>query len=118
MTIKVEREALITVLGRSPSWQPYPCEETSLSSDDDSCVVLNIPTKSQCLDDESARSSADSDEDSLCASSTSSDSLSCESSVERRVSFASDLVSEEWTRPYTPREEISNLYYSTEDTNR
>jgi len=37
---------------------------------------------------------------------------------ERRVSFAEPLVTQMWTRPYTPRDEISNLFYSTEETQR
>jgi len=56
------------------------------------------------------------DEDSIFTLSTAS--LSDESEMERRVSFADDIVSEEWTRPYTPKEEVSNLFYSTEETQR
>jgi len=35
---------------------------------------------------------------------------------ERRVSFLDEIVTEVRTRPYTPRDEISNLYYTTEET--
>ena len=118
MTIKVEREALITVLTRRPTWPSSLCEATSISTDDDEFVVVNLPSKSPYLDTERLRCSPYSDEDSVCTLSTSSDSLSSDSSLERRVSFASSLVTDVWTRPFTEREEIPSLFYSTEDTNR
>ena len=118
MTIKVEREALITVLTRRPTWPSSLCEATSISTDDDEFVVVNLPSKSPYLDTECVRCSQYSDEDSVCTLSTSSDSLSSDSSLERRVSFASSLVTDVWTRPFTPREDIPSLFYSTEDTNR
>lgn len=118
MTIKVEREALITVLTRRPTWPSSLCEASSISTDDDEFVVVNLPSKSSYLDTERVRCSAYSDEDSVCTLSTSSDSLSSDSSLERRVSFASSLVTDVWTRPFTPREDIPSLFYSTEDTNR
>lgn len=118
MTIKVEREALITVLTRRPTWPSSLCEATSISTDDDEFVVVNLPSKSPYLDTERLRCSAYTDDDSVCTLSTSSDSLSSDSSVERRVSFASSLVTDVWTRPFTPREDIPSLFYSTEDTNR
>lgn len=118
MTIKVEREALITVLTRRPSWPSSPCDATSISPQDDEFVVVNLPNKSSCLDTELIRCSSYSDEDSVCTLSTSSESLSTDSSLERRVSFAPSLVTDEWTRPFTPREEIPSLFYSTEDTHR
>lgn len=119
MTIKVEREALVTVLSRSPSWPSSPCEATSISSDDDEFVLVNLPNKSSCLVDGGLlRCSSYSDEDSLCTLSTSSESSVSDSSIERRVTFAPSLVSDEWTRPFTPREDVASLFYSTEDTNR
>eukprot|EP00429_Kryptoperidinium_foliaceum_P085398 CAMPEP_0176190418 /NCGR_PEP_ID=MMETSP0121_2-20121125/3929_1 /TAXON_ID=160619 /ORGANISM="Kryptoperidinium foliaceum, Strain CCMP 1326" /LENGTH=210 /DNA_ID=CAMNT_0017529041 /DNA_START=32 /DNA_END=661 /DNA_ORIENTATION=- len=119
MTIKVEREALITVLSRSPSWPSSPCEATSISGDEgDEFVLVNLPKSSCLVDSGLLRCSSYSDEDSLCTLSTSSESLSTDSSIERRVSFAPSLVSDEWSRPFTPREEVASLFYSTEDTNR
>jgi hypothetical protein len=41
-----------------------------------------------------------------------------DSEAERSVSFAEELVTDEWTRPYTPREEVTKLFYSTEETQR
>jgi hypothetical protein len=39
-------------------------------------------------------------------------------SIDHRVFFADDLVTEVYTRPCTEESEISNLYYSTEETQR
>merc|ERR1712228_275766 len=36
----------------------------------------------------------------------------------RRVSFAESVVTDVWTRPYTPKDEISKLYYSRTDEKR
>jgi hypothetical protein len=57
------------------------------------------------------------DDDSIFTLSTASLSDS-DSEIERRVSFADDLVTDEWTRPYTPKELIPTLYYSPEETSR
>lgn len=67
-------------------------------------------------DDKLQRVASD-DEDSVLTLSTASISDS-DSDIERRVSFSEDLVTDEWTRPYTPKDEIHNLYYSTEETQR
>eukprot|EP00934_Nitzschia_sp_Nitz4_P006079 Nitzschia sp. Nitz4//scaffold5_size260463//145637//146341//NITZ4_000988-RA/size260463-augustus-gene-0.34-mRNA-1//-1//CDS//3329555358//6069//frame0 len=115
MTIKVEREALITALGASPSWETSHCEASPIAGSVEDCYFMGFPSKPQGLDVASVQLSTCSDEDSCCTSSTSSDSCASE---ERRVRFASSIVTDEWTRPFTPREEVSNLYYSTEDTNR
>lgn len=116
MTIIVEREALLRVICRQP---PSACENT-LISDDGEFVLVDIPKPFMGEDfyDRSLRGATCDDDDSLCTLST--DSLSSDSShsVERRVSFATDLVSDEWTRPWTPKEEVSNLFYSTEETLR
>lgn len=56
------------------------------------------------------------DDESVDTASTSS--LSCDtedSDYDKRVSFAEDLVTEEWTREYTPKEDIATLYYSSEE---
>ena len=36
----------------------------------------------------------------------------------RRVSFSDDIVSDVWTRPYTPKDLCSKLYYSSDETAR
>ena len=121
MTIKIERDALLCVLSRPPC-QPSSsgCCDLSTIPVDEEFVLVDIPksfTEQQPFDRCCLRRS-DSDDQSLCTLST--DSLSTDSSlsIERRVSFSSSLVTEEWTRPWTPREEISTLFYSTEETQR
>lgn len=63
----------------------------------------------------------DGDDHSLFTLST--DSLSnysddASSPIERRVTFATTLVTEERTRPRTPPEEVGELFYSSEQTQR
>eukprot|EP00980_Cylindrotheca_fusiformis_P031150 scaffold25895_cov108-Cylindrotheca_fusiformis.AAC.3 len=117
MTIKVEREALLRVLTRDPSGPSLPCEKTIPSNEE--YVVVDIPKPfmgedfyDKCLRDPTA------DDESTCTLSTSSLSTESTQSIERRVTFSETLVSDEWTRPFTPREEVSNLFYSTEETLR
>lgn len=74
---------------------------TGADNDDESIFTLSTTSLSDTDSD-----LGDDDEDSSTASSS------------RRVSFADDLVSDEWTRPYTPPEEVRDLYYSSEETQR
>merc|ERR1712232_505780 len=53
-------------------------------------------------------------DDTLSTASLSSD----EGSVDRRVSFCAEVVTEVWTRPFTDKDDIPNLFYSSEDTAR
>jgi hypothetical protein len=120
MTIKVEREALLRILSRQPSAPSYPCEQPPLS-DDGEFVLVDLP-KPFMVEDcyvKPLPGSAYDDDQSLCTVST--DSLSTDSSdidIDRRVTFSPTLVTDEWTRPWTPREEVSDLFYSTEETQR
>jgi hypothetical protein len=116
MTIKIQREALVSVINRAPSWTFSTCKDMLISYDDE-FVLVNLPGKSPCLESPEHRRSY-SDEDSLCTSSTLSLSSSESLSTERRVSFAPCLVTDEWVRPFTPPEEVSTLHYSIEDTSR
>jgi hypothetical protein len=117
MTIKVEREALLRLLSTPPSTPllepPIRCHEEIFYIDipkpafAEDCSVQKLR---ESYDDESVTtvstaslSSADSDDE----------DYDC-----RRVSFAESLVTDEWTREYTRKDEISSLYYSTEDTQR
>jgi hypothetical protein len=115
MTIKVEREALLRVLSRVPSGPSSRCEPPI--TDDGEFVLVDIP-KPFMGEDCYTKSLTYDDDQSLCTLST--DSLSTDSSysIERRVTFATPLVTDEWVRPWTPREEVSNLFYSTEETQR
>jgi len=116
MTIKVEREALLRVLTREPSGFSSQCDQP-LIHDDEGFLVVDIPKPLMGEDCyvKSLRGSTFDDE-SLCTLSTDSLSDDSTASIERRVTFASTLVTDEWTRPWTPREEVANLFYSSEET--
>ncbi len=91
MTIKVEQPFLQLLVDRSPQHSPLQ---------DSCCYKYN-----------------ESDDFSVSTSSTFpfSDTSISDDDVVRRVSFADELVSEVVTRPRTPVQDISQLYYSTED---
>jgi uncharacterized UBP type Zn finger protein len=122
MTIHVEQEALLRVVERP---LPHPQQQTnhslshSPSSQEEEYVLVDFSNtfKSNDCSVEKLRHSTYDDEDSVFTLSTASLSDS-DSEVERSVSFADDVVTEEWTRPYTPKEEVSKLFYSTEETQR
>jgi hypothetical protein len=103
MIFNVEQEALLRLLERPPI---NPLTQSSASS--------GAPYF------EKLRSWSGDDDDSVFTASTAgfSDSDSEDNSLERRVSFAEDLVTEEWTRPYTPKQDLESLYYSTEQTQK
>jgi hypothetical protein len=127
MTIKIEREALLCVLSRPPRHQPGepydefvdatcskeddvasgPCVYLGKVQGDDSLRSLRIPTVEKC-------ESFDDD----CTVTTASSSAASSLYDDKRVSFADPLVTEVFTRPRTPREEISKLFYSCEETQR
>ena len=122
MTIHVEQEALLRVLERPlPHQQQQPNHSLShpASSQEEEYVLVDFSNtfKSNDCSVEKLRHSTYDDEDSVFTLSTASLSDS-DSEVERSVSFADDIVTEEWTRPYTPKEEVSKLFYSTEETQR
>jgi hypothetical protein len=114
MTIQVQHHqpnVLITTTSCSTSsdeaWKP-PIE-TLLSSNDDFMLFHKplLPFGSRPDDDDSV----------MTLSSTSSSDLES-NSIARVVTFAPELVTEEWTRPYTPTEDLGKLYYSTQETQR
>jgi hypothetical protein len=139
MTIRVEREALLMVINTSSSSSfssTSPLSSTSSSSwspcirddDDEFVIVDSVPTikgKNNCFYSDYLTSSYARDNDdqaSLCTISTTSDS-SFDSTSDistiadhRRVSFAPQLVTDVWTRERTRLEDISNLYYSAQQT--
>lgn len=127
MTIKVEQEVLLRVLETSPS--SHPPLETTLTCDDGYLLVDYCKSMSSAASEygvEKLRNSTYCDEEdeesSIFTLSTASlsdtDSELGDDEPCRRVSFADSLVTDEWTRPFTPREEVSKLYYSTEETQR
>ncbi len=122
MTIRVEREALLTVISTSQSSAIQ--SSTSLSSkpchpcireEDEFVIVDAVPTK-EFYSDFIPDSTGEDDLASLCTISTSSLSSCDDTSTERRVTFATDLVSDVWTRERTLPKEVSNLFYSALET--
>lgn len=113
MTIKFDREALICVLDQTPS-------SGALSSSDYRLVDYgNLISSSR--NQEKLRYRSNDDEDSIYTSSTASFSdtdSEDDVSFERRVTFREELVSDVWTRPYTAKEDLSTLYYTTEETQK
>jgi hypothetical protein len=101
MTIHVQQDVLVT-LQSSYSWPISESEE-----------FLLFRKKAMLGDNEMIEH----DDDSVLTLSTASLS-DTDDSVCFRVSFAEELVTEVWTRPYTAPEDVSDLYYSTEETNR
>jgi hypothetical protein len=128
MTIRVEREALLTVINTSQSSTRNPSSTkratTSLSSkpchpcirdEDEFVIVDSVPTK-EFYSDLIPGSTGDDDLASLCTLSTSSESSCDVSTVERRVTFATQIVTDVWRREKTLPEDVSNLYYSSAET--
>lgn len=110
MTIKVEQEVVLRVVQNSnASHPPLPVG--------DDFLLVDFRKPSNDFDGVEKILSADDDDDSIFTISTASLS-DTDSEIQRRVSFAEDLVSEEWTRPFTPKDEVSSLFYSTEETQR
>ena len=107
--ILVQHEALLCVLSRDSS-HPSRCDTRS-PIEDEEFVLVDIPKpfKEEVYSD---------DDSSLCTASTNSLSTDSSSACERRVTFAPELVSREWTREFTPKEEVSKLFYSSEETQR
>eukprot|EP00538_Stauroneis_constricta_P005045 CAMPEP_0119571026 /NCGR_PEP_ID=MMETSP1352-20130426/43913_1 /TAXON_ID=265584 /ORGANISM="Stauroneis constricta, Strain CCMP1120" /LENGTH=234 /DNA_ID=CAMNT_0007620703 /DNA_START=715 /DNA_END=1416 /DNA_ORIENTATION=- len=127
MMIKVEQDALLRVLSRAPSSQQGSSSYESPIPDEE-FVIVDIPKSLEPIAEDRSRlqqharkphPNDDDDEPSVCTLSTDSLSTDSESiSSSRRVSFAAALVTEEWTRPWTAREDVPLLYYSTEETTR
>uniref|UniRef100_A0A7S4AY13 Uncharacterized protein n=1 Tax=Pseudo-nitzschia australis TaxID=44445 RepID=A0A7S4AY13_9STRA len=124
MTIRVEREALFTVISTSPSLTSNATTTSLFSKPCNACIhdeeqfviVDSVPTKSFLI----PRSPGDDDAASYSTASTTSlssyDSSTDISSIDRRVSFAPELVTDVWTRQRTPTQDVSKLYYSAQET--
>lgn len=126
MTIRVEREALLTVINtsRSSSISSLPTTTTSLSSmlcnpcrreEEEFVIVDSVPTK-EFYSDLIPGSTGDDDLASLCTLSTSSCDSASAATTERKVTFATQLITDVWTRDRTLPEDISNLFYSAVET--
>lgn len=124
MTIKVEREALLRVITRARTNASYD-EPISIADEEDYLLVdfqkpalRSVAATAGPLVESLPYSLYDDESSVYTLSTTSLSEADSSELIERRVSFAEDLVTEEWTREYTPKEEISNLFYSTEETQR
>lgn len=123
MTIKIEQEALLCVL-TDQTQAPLEPSSVSLHRKDEEIIdESSLPYSSS--NDSFVRSLRYSSyvedcecfDDDCTVTTTSSSTVSSEPET-RHVSFAETLVTEEWTRQRTPREEISNLFYSCDETAR
>lgn len=121
MTIKVEREALLRVLTR----QPYEISSSSkplIREEDEYLLIEWHKPFNREEDSPVVKLRASTDDDSCCTLSTTSisDDSDAESDLgeDKGVSFSEEIVTEIWTRPSTPKEAVSELFYSTEETQR
>jgi hypothetical protein len=119
MTIKLEQETILRVLERPPQLQSYSHDDERLSvsmsgssmrADRLSLVDFRKPLSLVGA----VRDLTVEDDDTLSTASMSSD----EETIDRRVTFCEEVVTEVWTRPSTERDDIPNLFYSSEDTTR
>jgi hypothetical protein len=107
MTIKIEHDALLTVLSRAREQPPRRCQ--SDPEDENEWVEVSYPKADQ------PSPPVESYDDDCCSlSSTECSSLSSE----RRVSFADSLVTEIKECPRTPIEDVPSLFYSPEQLTR
>ena len=107
MIIKVEQELLLRVLEHPNHRQglsPHP------SGPVDECLVDKTPLRA------GGCTSTWSFDDCDTLSTTSLSDSDSDSEPEKTVSFADSLVTEEWTRPYTPKEEVETLFYTNAET--
>ena len=125
MTIKIEQQTLLRVLDRQAA--NAPLLDSTIQRERDEYVLVDFakPLGADYFAVEKLRKPTaaendllDDDSDTLSTSSLSTADSCDDSIIERRVSFAEEVVTEEWVRPFTPKEEISNLFYSTEETSR
>lgn len=110
-------------LSRLPSTPPLT---PPLHVDHDSTIASKQFSGDFCIRKEERgeqeTASRDHDDDSVVTASTASvssdDTNDDDDDFGRTVYFAAPLVTEEWTREYTPKDAITDLYYSTQDTTR
>ena len=101
MTIKIEHDALLQV-----AQQQHQQQITQRRPQQDCCVIEDCFALERRLSFE-----FDDDTASVLTNSTASSDI-------RSVSFADTLVSDVWTRPYTPVDEIPRLFYHAEEIAR
>lgn len=128
MTIKVQQETFIAIQA-----QPWPisndldegyrfrkCHSAGCQTSSSSSTCQDSEAYQSAVVDNHALQSSVSidDEDSVYTTTTTSSFSESDTDLDRRVTFADDLVSDVWTRPYSNKEDIERLYYSNEDTQR
>lgn len=122
MTIMIERNSPLRVIdtSSSPQGSSGTSHDSSVSLVEDDFVVVDYtPLCSLPVVGKLRSSTSLDDEDTASTGSLSSDDNSSEGYYQdKRVSFTEDVVTDVWTRPFTPREQVSDLFYSTEETSR
>ena len=117
MTIRVEQEALLRVISRAPS---LPSSFKGPLIGEEEFVIVELPETKQELPFLIDNITTDDDQASVCSLSTSSVTTTSTTDDEEepspRVSFATGLVTEVWTRERTPLEDVAVLYYSSQET--
>jgi hypothetical protein len=108
----IERDALTSVLERPPcTGNGDELIDVSCGKDGDSpCIFIGKKGDSPFLRKECTSF----DDDTVSTASLSDSSYE----DDKRVSFADTLVSDVWERPRTPPEEVSKLFFSSEETQR
>ena len=106
MTVKIEHDALLQVAQQQQ--QQYNEAITQRRPQQDCCVIEDCFALERRL---SFEFDDDDDTASVLTNSTASSDI-------RSVSFADTLVSDVWTRPYTPVDEIPRLFYHAEEIAR
>lgn len=110
MTIRVERHALLRVISTTPSPSCNPSLDP-LICEDEEFVIVELPEKKAEQQQHPFFDPATTDDDQTIDSSD--DDYSADS-TESRVSFADNLVTDVWTRPYTPVEDVPSLFYDSD----
>ena len=113
----IERNSPLRVIDTSsPQGSSGSPLEHSISVVEDDFVVVDYTPLCSSFPVGKLRSSTSIDDDTASTGSLSDNSS--EGYQEKRVSFTEDLVTDVWTRPFTPRQDVPSLFYSTEETSR
>lgn len=117
MTIQVEQREtlLLRVVERKEEESAAVVVDYANNCGPSKPLILPVPKVS----DTRTTTAPEDDTASVTTSSTFSSSDDDSSAyTARRVCFADQLVTDVWTRPRTPREDLSALYYSSDETQR
>jgi len=109
MTIRVDAEVFLQLSSRPGE----SCTSTAVLKEQTNTWQIS-PSPATVLKKGESYSEDLSDDDTLSTASLSD----CGSEVTRTVSFHEELVTEVYTRPFTPPEQVEELYYSQEETSR